>query len=164
MSAATNQTQRLPATPTTGGNIAAVIPGSSLVIIAKVGLWIIAGGLFLVSLVGNYVQFVGGWERFLDTTDEAQRALFYGFAWQVMCSVAQFAFLRTKVWWAYFLFLGASVVPSGLSYFPVVVPALKGWMVEQGVGAALAGIFSVFTVGGVILFADFLQERILVKR
>jgi hypothetical protein len=160
MSTATQQTQRLP----TGGNIAAVIPADRLVIVAKVGLWLIAAGLFLVSLVGNYVQFVGGWEHFLDGTDEAQRALFYGLAWQLMCSIAQFSFLRTKVWWAYFVFLGASVVPSGLSYVPVVVPTLRGWMVAQGLSTALAGILSVFIVGGVVLFADFLQERILVKR
>lgn len=144
---------------------AAVIPADVLINIARVGLWLIAGGLFLLSLVGNYVQFLpGGWASFWNAGEAAQRALFYAFAWQVVCSVAQFAFLKTRVWWAYFSFLGASVVPSGLSYFPVMVPAITAWLAANGLGSALASIMAVFVVGGVILFADFLQERILVQR
>lgn len=147
-----------------GGFSAAVIPGSSLVQIAKVGLWVIAGMAIITSILGNYVQFNGGWERWGSWDEQAARAMFYALAWQTICTMLQFAFLKVRLWPAYFVFLLGSAVPSFLTYDPLAGPVINTWLVLRQVPDEIAGVLTaVMVMGGVGAF-DWLPERILVRK
>lgn len=159
--ASTGQTQKLPQTTKFS---AAVIPSYALVRIATWALWVIAIVLFVVSAAGNYAQFNGGWARFWVWDDAAKRALLYAIIWQVGCSALQFAFLKVKVWPAYFAFLGASAIPTALSYVPVVFPVMVAFFARAGMPSGIDTTLATILLGVAVLGLDSVPEQILVKR
>lgn len=92
--------------------------------IAKGSLWIIALLLLSISIFGNFITFNGGWQRWNAFDDKGSEALMLAFAWQLVCSVLQFAFLRTKFYPGYLFALAASAIPSIMGYYGPVKPVL----------------------------------------
>lgn len=144
---------------------AAVIPAANLVPLARWILWIIAGLLICISVVGNFVQFNGGWERWRVWDEATGQALFYAIGWQFVCCILQYVFLYTKSWPGYFFFLLGSIVPSFLSFYPVVGPAVSGWLVsKQHMPPGIAQALAAFFVAAGVASSDWLPEQILVRR
>lgn len=136
---------------------AAVINGSQL---GPVAVWIkrlFAFGLIVLSLYGTQVQAL----EFSPT--EAGRAWLVAIAYQVVFSLAQFALRQQwqSVW--YVSALAGSVVPSVLTYGPLVVPGLARSLTND-LGADLAGPLAWGIVGLVMTLVDVIPEQILVRR
>jgi hypothetical protein len=76
-------------------------------------LRIIALILMVASTFGNYVQFMGGWERYwpIDLVVVGLAVLY-----QIIFSLLQWGFKAGEMWIPYFLALVASAIPSFLTY------------------------------------------------
>lgn len=93
-----------------------VIPRHTVEGGAIVMLWIIAILLWLASTFGNFVQFVGGWERVWPLNEQTATGVLYALIYQGIATVAQWGF-KAKRWWAlYALALLASAIPSFMTY------------------------------------------------
>lgn len=113
-------------------------------------LRVIALVLMVASTFGNYVQFMGGWEKYLpiDLT-----IIGLAFVYQLICSLLQWGFKAGGMWIPYGLALIASAIPSFLTY-----NAWAGPYMTMQLGPIL---------GSVVLFAatcgaDALPEWVLV--
>lgn len=125
-----------------------------------VGRWIKRVFAFLLvalSLYGTYVQAADF------SAGEPLMAIGLALAYQAVCSVAQFAFRRQwqSIW--YIGALAASVVPSILTYGPLVTPGL-GDLLAGAVGYDLAAGGAWAVVGIVMVLADIVPEQIIVGR
>lgn len=117
-------------------------------------LWFVALVLLAVSTFGNYVLFVGGWERMRWPADrDAAIALGLAVGFQAVCCLAQWGFKAIRLWFAYGIALFVSVIPSFLAYNAGVGP----WL-EPQIGWVLAPL-AIFLVS---VFIDMLPEWILV--
>jgi hypothetical protein len=113
-------------------------------------LRIIAVLLVLASTFGNYVQFMGGWDRYLPIGGAiAGAAILY----QVICSVLQWGFKAGGMWFPYAVALLASAIPSFLTYNALFGPYLA---TQVGTIPALIGI------GIAVLGGDALPEWVIV--
>lgn len=114
-------------------------------------LRIISVLLVLASTFGNYVQFMGGWGRWLPID-----GVIIGVAilYQVICSVLQWGFKAGKMWLPYVLALLASAIPSFLTYNALFGPYL---VTQVGTIPTLIGI------GIAVLGGDALPEWVLVE-
>lgn len=131
-----------------------VIPRGCMANTTIVLLWLVALVLLGVSTFGNYVLFVGGWERVRWPTDRVTfTALGFAVGFQVVCCLAQWGFKAIRLWFAYTIALLISVIPSFLAYNAGVGP----WL-EPQIGWVLAPL-AIFLVS---VFIDMLPEWILV--
>lgn len=114
-------------------------------------LRIIALILIVASTFGNYVQFMGGWERYLPIG-----WVVVGIAalYQLICSLLQWGFKAGGMWIPYTLALLASAAPSFLTYNAWAGPYLAAQL------GPLLGTIILFiaTIG-----ADALPEWVLVE-
>jgi len=146
-----------------------VIPTSLAEPIAVNGLRFFAGGLFLISMFGNFVLFNGGWDRLGERDGTAVKAFFFALAWQVVFSGMQFAFLRTNRHWWYLFALAASAIPSTLSFHEPLFP----WLLDisgilfQWIDGPFVEVVATINAWLMLLIgvvgSDILPERILVK-
>lgn len=130
-----------------------VIPRGCMANVAIVMLWLVALVLLGVSTFGNYVLFLGGWERVRWPTDRATfTALGFAAGFQAVCCLAQWGFKAIRLWFAYGVALLISVIPSFLAYNEGVGP----WLAPQ------IGLFAPIAIFLVSVFIDMLPEWILV--
>lgn len=107
--------------------------------------------LVIASTIGNYVQFMGGWEKYLPI-DFVVIGL--AFVYQLICSLLQWGFKANRMWIPYILALLASAIPSFLTY-----NALFGAYMAVQVGTVLAPI----GIGIAVIGGDALPEWVLVE-
>lgn len=137
---------------------AAVIDGAKLIPLA---IWIkrlFAVALWLVSVNGTFVQVLSR----LDGT-EIGLIIIYTIIWQLGFSAAQFALRHQwqSVWYAGAL--SGSVVPSVMTYGPLVTPDwIFAW--EPTLTHTPAMILAWAIVAGVMTLIDIIPEQILVRR
>jgi len=132
-----------------------VLTGEQLEGTAKGIQWAVAGTFALISLIGTFVQFAGGWEYIDNFNQDWAWALIWSLVFQFFCSAGQFAFLRVRAWFWYIGCLGVSVIPSILSYWEYT-----GDYFAQRLPTPLAFILVVIAC----IALDCVPERILVKR
>lgn len=114
-------------------------------------LRIIALILIVASTFGNYVQFMGGWARWLPLD-----ALIIGIAalYQLICSLLQWGFKAGGMWIPYILALLASAAPSFLTYNAWAGPYLT---------TQLGSVLGTFVLLVATIGADALPEWVLVE-
>jgi hypothetical protein len=131
-----------------------VIPSGCAAMGAIVLLWVSAIGLLVASTFGNYVLFVGGWERAGWPANATMwRAVLFACLFQGICSIAQWGFKALRLWPAYAVALLVSVIPSFLTYNEWAGPWLTIYI----------GWFSGIAVFLTAVFVDMLPEWILVR-
>jgi hypothetical protein len=131
-----------------------VIPRGCAAMGAVILLWFSAVALLVASTFGNYVLFVGGWERVRWPADEvALKAALLACLFQGVFSVAQWGFKALRLWPAYAIALLVSVIPSFLAYNEWAGP----WL------AVYVGFFAPFVVFLTAVFVDMLPEWILIR-
>ena len=128
---------------------ASIIPSATLV---PVALWmkrVFAFVLIGLSLYGTYVQA-------LPYGDGEGQAFLIALVFQAVVSLAQFAFRRQwqSIWYAGALLL--SVVPSILTFAPLITPSMEK--------SGLPGWAALLVVSLVALAGDIIPEQILVKK
>jgi hypothetical protein len=130
-----------------------VIPRGCAAMGAVILLWVSAVALLVASTFGNYVLFIGGWERVRWPTDQvALKALILACLFQGIFSVAQWGFKALRLWPAYGIALLVSVIPSFLTYNEWAGP----WL------AIYIGFLAPLVVFLTAVFVDMLPEWILV--
>lgn len=107
--------------------------------------------LIVASTFGNYVQFMGGWERYWPVS---AAVVGLAAAYQVVCSLFQWGFKALGWWLPYGIALIASAIPSFLTYNAWAGPELA-----VSIGPILAGVVILLCTIG----ADALPEWVLVK-
>lgn len=139
---------------------------------------VIAFGLWIFSLLGNIIAFIGGWNSvrlevswFLSLAFVG--ALLLSIAWQIFCTVVQFVMCSNKRDPIYICALIASVIPSFIGYQPLIALPITKWVTgidlatAQGVPTPEVAVWVVLIhlLFIVILFAfDMLPEIIIVKK
>lgn len=141
----------------------------------------IAAGLWLFSLTGTLLAFVGGYDlvTFNPLAWDAGMwiSLGVGLGWQIAVSIVQLVTCRSVRNPVYWLALAASVIPAFIGYRPIILVPLTAW-VSGNTGDVFASISSlrmatghaiVWALGvhaaGIIAFtaSDIVPERIFVK-
>lgn len=130
---------------------------------AVIILWIVAGLLILISTIGTFVQFAGGWDGITDLTLSAWLIYFFLSAvFQFVCSLAQWAFKASKHWIAYSISLAISVIPSFATYYVWSNEYFTDKFIHYlHISILTADILTVIFILSVVFFIDWLPEQIL---
>lgn len=134
-----------------------VFDRSQMVGVAVMLLWVFAFGMIAISWYGTYVQ-------------AAQRHIanpvLASVGYQAICSLAQWGFKSKQNWLLYFFFLAISVVPSIMTYYPLIHGSVALAMVQvkpEVISFAVANIASSLLIVIVLTLNDMGPEWILVR-
>lgn len=158
-----------PARPAPAALTTQIVPRSGVLRLYRLIQWIVCLLCFVVTTLGNIGMFGADIRLVLDRAvwfDRAwQLAVVAGAGMQLVVQIGQWANANNKQGLAYRAWLAASVIPSCITYLPLLVPlaasvAFWGELIiyrwSAGAGAALLTTL-------VLIGVDVLQEKILLK-
>lgn len=136
----------------------------------------IAITLWVLSLIGTILGFVGGWD---DVTWDTPFLIGMGVAvgWQIVVTYVQVVTCRSLRNPIYWLALAASVIPAYIGYRPLILVPLSEWLtgdtgdvfaslsaLQLASQDAILGALAVSVAGVIVLAAfDIIPERVFVK-
>jgi|GEM_PF-4337056 len=130
---------------------------------------LIAGFLWIITLLGEIIAFTGGWDLFFKQTWDWQQwnwkalviAVPAAVPVQLLCTWVQYAFARKKSSWQYRTAIIFSSGPSLFTYFPPIwllcaslIPDVVPTLVGQGLVAIVVLV--------VVLASDIIPETLMV--